>query len=228
MRITLVRHAEPQWTKDGVSIDNPPLTDRGFVQAEKLGSWVREKEFDEILVSPLVRTQQTAAPILDALNRPLIIEPWLEEIRNPIWHGTPEEKAFEAWRAEKQKNSADRWSGIDGGESVSNFVDRINVGASLFLEERGIVRKDVDLPVWETTEAFQENKEILLVAHAGTNSISICHMLGLAPTPWEWDRLIIGHASVSVVELFTLGDGVTFALSQLSNCEHLPIDLRTF
>ena len=228
MRITLVRHAEPQWTKDGVSIDNPPLTDRGFVQAEKLGSWVREKEFDEILVSPLVRTQQTAAPILDALNRPLIIEPWLEEIRNPIWHGTPEEKAFEAWRAEKQKNSADRWSGIDGGESVSNFVDRINVGASLFLEERGIVRKDVDLPVWETTEAFQENKEILLVAHAGTNSISICHMLGRAPTPWEWDRLIIGHASVSVVELFTLGDGVTFALSQLSNCEHLPIDLRTF
>ena len=228
MRITLVRHAEPQWTKGGVSIDNPPLTDRGFVQAEKLGSWVREKEFDEILVSPLVRTQQTAAPILDALNRPLIIEPWLEEIRNPIWHGTPEEKAFEAWRAEKQKNSADRWSGIDGGESVSNFVDRINVGASLFLEERGIVRKDVDLPVWETTEAFQENKEILLVAHAGTNSISICHMLGLAPTPWEWDRLIIGHASVSVVELFTLGDGVTFALSQLSNCEHLPIDLRTF
>ena len=228
MRITLVRHAEPQWTKDGVSIDNPPLTDRGFVQAEKLGSWVREKEFDEILVSPLVRTQQTAAPILDALNRPLIIEPWLEEIRNPIWHGTPEEKAFEAWRAEKQKNSADRWSGIDGGESVSNFVDRINVGASLFLEERGIVRKDVDLPVWEITDAFQENKEILLVAHAGTNSISICHMLGLAPTPWEWDRLIIGHASVSVVELFTLGDGVTFALSQLSNCEHLPIDLRTF
>jgi probable phosphoglycerate mutase len=228
MRITLVRHAEPQWTKDGVSIDNPPLTDRGFVQAEKLASWVREKEFDEILVSPLVRTRQTAAPILDALNRPLVIEPWLEEIRNPIWHGTPEEKAFEAWRAEKQKNSADRWGGIDGGESVSNFVDRINVGASLFLEERGIVRKDVDLPVWETTDAFQENKEILLVAHAGTNSISICHMLGLAPTPWEWDRLIIGHASVSVVELLTLGDGVTFALSQLSNCEHLPIDLRTF
>jgi probable phosphoglycerate mutase len=228
MRITLVRHAEPQWTKDGISIDNPPLTDRGFVQAEKLGVWVREKEFDEILVSPLVRTQQTAGPILDVLNRPLVIEPWLEEIRNPIWHGTPEEKAFEAWSAEKRKISTDRWNGLDGGEAVSDFVDRINVGASLFLEERGIVRKDVDLPVWETTDAFQKDKEILLVAHAGTNSITICHMLGLAPTPWEWDRLVIGHASVSVVELLTLGDGVTFALSQLSNSEHLPIDMRAF
>jgi probable phosphoglycerate mutase len=228
MRITLVRHAEPQWTKDGVSIDNPPLTERGFIQAEKLGGWVRTKEFDEVLVSPLVRTQQTAAPILDTLNRPLVIEPWLEEIRNPIWHGTPEEKAFEAWKAEKNKVSHDRWSGLDGGEPVSDFVDRINVGASLFLEERGIVRKDVELPVWETTESFQDNREILLVAHAGTNSVTICHMLGLAPTPWEWDRLVIGHASVSIVELFSLGDGVTFSLTQLSNCEHLPIDLRTF
>ena len=228
MRITLVRHAEPQWTKDGISIDNPPLTERGFVQAEKLGTWARSQEFDEILVSPLVRTRQTSEPILDALNRPLVIEPWLEEIRNPIWHGTPEEKAFEAWKAEKNKDSHDRWNGLEGGESVTDFVDRINVGASLFLEERGISRKDVELPVWETNSNFRADKQILLIAHAGTNSITICHMLGLAPTPWEWDRLVIGHASVSTIELLPLGDGITFSLTQLSNCEHLPIDLRTF
>lgn len=132
MKITLVRHAQPEWVRDGFSVDNPPLTSLGFEQAELLGQWCEGQHFDEVLVSPLVRTQQTAAPMLSALDRPLEIEPWLEEIRNPVWHGTPEEKAAEAWRAEKNKVSSERWNGIDGGESVISFVDRINVGASLF------------------------------------------------------------------------------------------------
>jgi probable phosphoglycerate mutase len=228
MKITLVRHAQPEWVKDGLSVDNPPLTNLGFEQAELLGHFFNGQHFDEVLVSPLVRTRQTASPILSALNRQLVIEPWLEEIRNPVWHGTPEEKAAEAWRAEKNKASADRWNGIDGGESVNSFVDRINVGASLFLEERGIVRSNTDLPVWETTPAFNDDASILLVAHAGTNSVTICHLLGLPPTPWEWERLVIGHASVSVVETLHLGDGITFGLNQLSGLEHLPPALRTY
>ncbi len=228
MEITLVRHAEPEWVKDGLNIDNPPLTIRGFEQASMLGEWAKGREFDEVLVSPLLRTQQTAAPILESLNRPLVIEPWLEEIRNPIWHGTPEEKAIAAYKAEKSKHFSDRWGGLEGGETVQEFVARINVGASLFLEERGIERQDVELPVWKKTSSYRPGHRVLLVAHAGTNSVSICHMLGFAPTPWEWDRLVIGHASVSHIRLFDLGEGVTFSLSQLSGTEHLPITHRTF
>ena len=228
MEITLVRHAEPEWVKDGLNIDNPPLTTRGFEQASMLGEWAKGREFDEVLVSPLLRTQQTAAPILSALNRELVIEPWLEEIRNPIWHGTPEEKAIAAYKAEKSKHFSDRWGGLEGGETVQDFVDRINVGASLFLEERGIVRQDVDLPVWEKTSSYLPGHRVLLIAHAGTNSVSICHMLGFAPTPWEWDRLVIGHASVSHIRLFDLGEGATFSLSQLSGTEHLSLTHRTF
>jgi broad specificity phosphatase PhoE len=29
MEIILVRHAEPEWVRDGFSIDDPPLTERG-------------------------------------------------------------------------------------------------------------------------------------------------------------------------------------------------------
>ena len=228
MEITLVRHAEPEWVKDGLNVDNPPLTARGFEQAALLGDWAVGRQFDEILVSPLVRTQQTASPILRTLDFPLVIEPWLEEIRNPIWHGTPEEKAIEAYKAEKSKHFSDRWGGLEGGETVQSFVQRINIGASLFLEERGIVRQDVELPVWKKTSDFRVNHKVLLIAHAGTNSVSIYHMLGLAPTPWEWDRLVIGHASVSHIRLFDLGEGVTFSLSQLSGTEHLPPSHRTF
>lgn len=227
MQIVLIRHAEPEWVRDGLNVDDPPLTQRGHMQAEMLAERLADETFDEILVSPLTRTRQTAEPILKRLGRDLVVEPWLEEIRNPVWHGTPAERAEAAWRSEREKASHERWSGIDGGEKVSDFVDRINIGCSLFLEERGVTRANVDLPVWQTTERYRPDHRVALVAHAGTNSVSICHMLGLAPTPWEWERFVIGHATVSVVDTVGLGDGITFGLSRLADGEHLPHKLRT-
>ena len=226
--IVLVRHAEPEWVRGGLNVDNPPLTDRGFEQARLLADRIVDEHFDEVLVSPLVRAMQTAQPYLTRTRRDLAVEPWLEEIRNPVWHGTPEERAAEAWRAEKQKTSTDRWTGLEGGEPVSDFVGRINVGCSLFLEERGVSRLDTDLPVWTLRDDFVSGRRSLLVAHAGTNSVSLCHLLGLQPTPWEWERFVIGHASISVVRLLGLGDGVTFSVSRLSDNEHLPPALRTY
>lgn len=228
MDIVIVRHAEPEWVKDGLSVDDPPLTSRGREQAVKVAEVLANEHFDEILVSPLVRTRQTAEPILQALGREAVIEPWLEEIRNPIWHGTPQEKADAAWRAEKAKTSTERWSGLDGGEAVSDFVERINVGTSLFLEERGLSRSTNDLPVWHKSASCDLTKRIALIAHAGTGSVAICHMLGLAPTPWEWERFVIGHATINRIQTLELGDGVTFALSRLSENEHLHPDIRTY
>lgn len=227
MQVVLIRHAEPEWVREGLNVDDPPLTERGQRQAEMLAERLAGEHFDEILVSPLVRTRQTAEPILATLGRDMVIEPWLEEIRNPVWHGTPAERAEAAWRAEREKTSHERWSGVDGGERVSDFVDRINIGCSLFLEERGVSRANVDLPVWQTSERFRRGHRVALVAHAGTNSVAICHMLGLAPTPWEWERFVIGHASVSVVDTVSLGDGITFGLTKLADAEHLPRTLRT-
>lgn len=228
MEIVILRHAQPEWTKDGFSVDNPPLTPMGFEQADLLATALAEEHFDEIFVSPLLRTQQTAAPLLKLKDHPLHIADWLEEIRNPIWHGTPEEKANEAWRAEKAKASHERWSGLDGGEAVDEFVARINIGTSLFLEEQGVSRSNSDLPVWHASSSFNDEKRIALVAHAGTGSVAICHMLGLQPTPWEWERFVIGHASINRIRTFPLGDGITFGLSQLSNNEHLPPHMRSY
>lgn len=228
MEIVIVRHAEPEWVKDGLSVDNPPLTRRGHDQALLAADVLAKEHFDQIFVSPLVRTRQTAQPLLEKLNRELVIADWLEEIRNPIWHGTPQERAEAAWRAEKMKSSHERWSGIDGGETVTDFVARINVGVSLFLEENGLSRSDNTLPVWHEGPDFQETKRIALIAHAGTGSVSLCHMLGMQPTPWEWERLVIGHASINRISTLRLGDGVTFGLTRLSDNEHLPRDMRTY
>jgi probable phosphoglycerate mutase len=68
---------------------------------------------------------------------------------------------------------------------------------------------------------------VLLVAHAGTNAVLICHLLGLQPVPWEWERFVLGHASISRVEALHVGDGYTFSLTRLSDVEHLTPDQRT-
>lgn len=228
MEIVIIRHAEPEWVKDGLSVDDPPLTERGFEQAALVAERLAGEHFDEVLVSPLVRARQTAAPLLDALGAQLVVDPWLEEIRNPIWHGTPQERADAAWKAEKAKTSVDRWTGLDGGEPVTDFVNRINIGTSLFLEERGLSRSENELPVWHKAPSCDLSRRIALVAHAGTGSVAICHLLGLMPTPWEWERFVIGHASINRIQTLELGDGVTFALTRLSDNEHLPSTMRTY
>lgn len=224
MEIVLIRHGEPEWVRLGLNVDNPPLTERGHRQALAMAEHLRGEHFDEVFCSPLVRARQTAAPLFAALGLDEQVDPWLEEIRNPVWHGTPQEKADEAYREQRAQVSHERWKGLDGGEPVSDFVSRIHIGCSLFLQERGVRRKETDLPMWEID---RPDRKIALVAHAGTNSVVICHLLGLAPTPWEWDRFVIQHASVSRLVSFEMGDGHTFALNRLSNTEFLPDHERT-
>lgn len=224
MELVLIRHGEPEWVRDGVSIDDPPLTERGVRQAERLAHALSGERFDEVFVSPLVRAQATAAPVLAALSLPMQVAPWLEEIRNPIWHGSPADKAAEAFRAQRQRPAAHQWEGLEGGESVRDFVERIRLGAALFLGERGVEPAHETLPVWRIEEP---GRRIALVAHAGTNSVVICHLLGLTPTPWEWERFVLQHASISRLEGVPMGEGYTFCLTRLSDVEHLDAKDRT-
>ena len=46
MEIVLIRHGEPEWERDGLSVTNPPLTDRGRQQAERLAQAMREERFE--------------------------------------------------------------------------------------------------------------------------------------------------------------------------------------
>ena len=224
MELVLIRHAQPEWVREGLTQVDPPLSELGRRQAEALATAMAGQQFDDVLVSPLVRARETAAPILAALGRDEEVEMWLEEIRDPKWHGTPSERAAEAYRELRSRPSMDHWDGLVGGESMREFVARIRLGAEKFLEERGVRHVGGDLPVWEIAEP---GERIALIAHAGTNSIFICHLLGLSPTPWEWDRMVLGHASISRLEAIPLGDGYTFSLTALSDVEHLARDDRT-
>lgn len=224
VEIVLVRHGQPEWVRDGLNVVDPPLTDLGRRQAAMMAGLLGGGHFDEVLVSPLIRARQTAAPLYERLGLDESVDPWLEEIRDPAWHGTPAEKAEAAYQEMNRRPVAARWDGLPDGEPIRDFVDRIRLGAMLFLKERGVRRVEHDLPIWSIAEP---GKRIALVAHAGTNSVFMCHLLGLQPTPWEWDRFVMGHASVSRLEALPVHDGFTFSLTSLSNQEHIPTDLRT-
>ena len=220
----LVRHAQPEWVRDGRNVANPPLTELGFAQAERLAKALDGEAFDEVYVSPLTRARQTAGPLLNALGAEEIIEPWLEEIRDPDWHGEPAEGAMKAFTALRQRVAMEQWDGLPGGEPMHEFVARVRVGGTEFLERRGIRRVDDNLPVWAIDDS---ERRIGLIAHAGTNSVFTCLLLGLEPTPWEWDRLVMRHSSVSRLIALPIGDGFVFSLSSLSDVEHLDPEQRT-
>ena len=50
MEIVLVRHGEPEWVRNGLSVGDPPLTDRGHEQARITAEHLAGEHFDEILV----------------------------------------------------------------------------------------------------------------------------------------------------------------------------------
>jgi 2,3-bisphosphoglycerate-dependent phosphoglycerate mutase len=225
VEIVMVRHGQPQWIRDGLCVVDPILTETGFAQADHLAPALADEHFDEFFVSPLVRAGQTAAPLAKRLDRTPTVVQWLEECREPDWHGEPAEIATNAYKNEAGYHHDQRWEGLPGGESLRDFTTRIHAGLTDFLAERGITRvPDVELPVWHIDAP---GRRILWVAHAGTNAVATSHLLGLTPVPWEWDRFRLGHASINRLRAIPVGKYFTFSVTRLSDVEHLPLDLRT-
>ena len=224
MELVLIRHGEPEWVRDGLNVVDPPLTQRGLRQADCVADALESEVFDEIVTSPLRRPRLTAAPSLARRSADEVVEAWLEEIREPNWHGTPAELAQKAYEEERSRIASARWEGVVGGEPARAFVERMRAGATQFLAERGIYRSKQTLPVWHMD---QSDRRIAVFAHAGTNGVILCHLLGLDPVPWEWDRFVTGHASITRLVTMELADGHTFSLTKLSDVEHLAVDDRT-
>jgi 2,3-bisphosphoglycerate-dependent phosphoglycerate mutase len=224
MELVLVRHAEPEWSRDGLSIDDPSLTDRGHEQARRLADRLAHEHFDSVLVSPMVRAQQTAEPVLATLGVEPFTEDWLEEVRMPDWTGTPSAEVDELFERAMARPIEDHWDGMAGGESFRDFHQRVTKGLEAALAPLGVIPTDDDTPLWEIDDP---SARALVVAHAGTNATIIGHLLGIQPLPWEWERFVMFHASFSVLRPLRIGHGWSFSLFRLGDTEHLPDEMRT-
>jgi 2,3-bisphosphoglycerate-dependent phosphoglycerate mutase len=224
VELLFIRHGEPAWARDGLAVDDPPLTDRGRQQAERLGEALRDLEIDQLVVSPLVRAQQTVEPVAQATGIEPVTLDWLAEIWAGVFEGTPQEVVEQTFRDNRNRPLEEQWDGIPGGESFRDFHRRVTDGLCAMLEDAGVVRTSGHPPLWQVE---QPARRIVVVAHGGTNAVSLGHLLGIEPVPWEWERFVSFHASVSTVQPIEISSGHSFSLFRFADVSHLPENART-
>ncbi len=228
MEIMLLRHAQPRWALDGGALDSDPeLTELGLEQADSLAAALladlgHAPENTRLLVSPLRRTRQTAAPIAERLGLQVEIRPWLAEIRLPMETMTAAELGS-AMLARRHLPPSTWWAGWQGGELPVDFVSRIRAGLVDELAAVGGARV-ANSPFFDEQNS---RARWIISGHGGTNATLIGELLGLTPVPWPWERFVLGHASVSRLRSRAIAGHRLFGVHGCNDCSHLEPSKRS-
>lgn len=227
MDIVFIRHGQPKWAVNGLSQSDPYLTDLGHEQARLTAKRLAndtKRPTSELIASPALRSQQTAGPIGEETGLDIETIDDLVEVRMPNWEGVTEEKVIETFRTSKDRPPQEWWDGLPGGESFRAFHNRVTTALDDLLAERGVVRDPRDPQLW-TVE--HDPGRIVIVAHGGTNSVCLTHLLGVPPAPWEWERLVLFHASIARIKMIPLAGAHVPSLRSFNDQDHIPFELRS-
>jgi len=120
---------------EGDNEGSPPLTPLGRRQAEALGRWWADKQFDALYSSPLLRTRQTAEPFAEIRAMEVKLVEDLREVHFRIDGRTPGDPADPALSHEELKKRYDEairrvsedghWSVLTGSESGAHLRERV-------------------------------------------------------------------------------------------------------
>ena len=66
-----------------------------------------------------------------------------------------------------------------------------------------------------------------LLQECRTNAVALGHLLGVAPTPWEWDRFESAHTSIAALRTKKVAHAVAFGMTAFGDTRHLPPDQTT-
>ena len=122
--LTFVRHAESEANAAGVidtAIPGPPLSDKGYQQADAAANKLKADGYDAIYASEMVRTQQTAAPLARSLNQRPEILPGLDEINAGVFEGQPMANVDQLLAAPMAWLQGDRTARIPGSVDGNEF-----------------------------------------------------------------------------------------------------------
>ncbi|GEA89186.1 bifunctional RNase H/acid phosphatase [Cellulomonas cellasea] len=195
--VVLVRHGETTMTVSrgysGSSEPGPSLNDHGRAQAAAAAELVRRVGRDlwgdipyptELLASPMVRTQETAAVVARRLGLPVGTEPAFREADFGAWQGLTAEQIEERWPGMLVPWHTEADVRPPGGESIEDVGRRIRGGLDALL-------------------AGGVDRTVVVVSHA----VAIRAALGVAmrAQPSAWSQLRVAPASVSIVRLFEDG-----------------------
>jgi broad specificity phosphatase PhoE len=226
LTISLVRHGEASWAREGRNIDHPDLSDRGERQARLLGRALSIGDGDEWIASPLTRARRTAE-LACVPHEQLRFASWLAEIRYPRWEDEPREVAHEALARFRALPFHERWEAVEeSGETVRAFVSRVRAGLQREFGTHGILPTESSSGfLWRIDDT---HKHLVLLAHAGSISSVVSFLLGIPPSPIELERFRVAYCSISRLVTYPVGSAFAFSLQQLGYVEHLPLNLRSW
>lgn len=220
-RVTLLRHGEPDWTPEGLSVPDPGLTPYGRAQAQAAAERIAREGVDAIYVSPYRRAQETAAPLAAATGLGPVTLPGLAEVGVAV-DGLTQEDVDRYFVEASRRPLRDHWQGWPGAETFRDFHARVTAALETLLARHGIRPRrggEHEFTEWELGDA---RPRVAVVAHGGTNAVALAHLLDVRPLPWEWLRFESELAAYSVVQARPLGpQGHVWSLQDFGEVDHL-------
>jgi broad specificity phosphatase PhoE len=114
------------------------------------------------------------------------------------------------------------WEGLEGGESFRAFEARVTAELQRLLDDADKPRVLERPALFAPAPDDRPESTVVVVAHGGTNGALLCHLLGFDAVPWEWERLVSFHASVSEVRPVDVSHRHAYSLFRFSDVAHLP------
>lgn len=179
----LIRHGENDYLKQGRLPGRLPgihLNEKGRQQAQALAEALAKAPIQTIYSSPLERAMETAAPLAEKLNLPVIPCPGLLETDVGEWQGQTVKslRRLKVWRILQQTPSLFRFP---GGESISECQARL-------------------VAEIETLRQMHAADDLLAcVLHADPILQIVSYYIGL-PTD-NFQRLTVNAASLTILQI---------------------------
>ena len=191
MELILVRHAEPVKIVDADGPADPPLTDRGRGQSDRLASYLAEERIDGVWSSPMVRARETAAPLADALGLSVVVDQELAEYDREATSYIPIE--------ELKANKDERWLAMVEG-NFENAVDPAEF-------QRGVVT------AIEHIVNGNPGSTVAVVCHGGVINAYVGHVLGIDRPLWFEPR----YTSIHRIMASRRGDRSVHSLNEVAH-----------
>ncbi len=127
MKIYITRHGQTKWNVEGrmQGAKNSDLTERGKLDAVKLGSSLKDTKIDYIYTSPLTRAYDTALLINGDRNIPIEVYENLKEMNFGTWEGMHREEVINDYKDEHHRfwNEPHLYQ-PNGGETFDELIKR--------------------------------------------------------------------------------------------------------
>lgn len=201
-RLYLIRHGQSEWNKLGKVQGqvNTSLTNLGKIQAKAMGHKLTHEDIDVIYTSDLDRAFGTAKIIGEVINKPIISNKSLREIKFGPWEGLTGEELRSNYKEEHDiwlKNPENLK--LKDAETLEEVKDRVMDWIQPVLNER-------------------RGQNIVIVSHSATLKILLLSLLDISL--YNYKNFSLSNVGLNIIESRDYNN-VLVKLNDISHLEGL-------